>query len=390
MSFKVVRAQDKGGIIVTFREYLEILGSYMFDEMVRESGVVRLGSGAVAGQDSEEKGLHWTYSVTVGQKGDNIEIVLHMLKSSHCRGLIRDGRVDKGEYTTRQFNSDYLYRVHCEGVRTGNGNRWEWKGGSWGYRGGVWCVYIVREIDMEYWYVTEYGLCLGDMKSVRAVVSIGVDVKNVDGGCWEGVDVGVWSGVGVCGERGCSLGSSWVDELCGRRMVIDVIGFRGVGKIIVDLDMPEDIKVPLILGRPFLSTARAKIDVYKRKNTLRVGKEKIIFKSVKSASRALMNVLIFVGTFSVVTDFAVLEDMDAYCDEGMGDVIVGEPDPNLFEFHQWKNISHAGTLACIRWNGERKLKTSLNLKDFAGTKFFLGEQPGELLFTLLSSLSSQN
>ncbi|GJY91945.1 putative reverse transcriptase domain-containing protein [Tanacetum coccineum] len=39
------------------------------------------------------------------------------------------------------------------------------------------------------------------------------------------------------------------------------------------LDMPEDIKVPLILGRPFLSTARAKIDVYKRKITLRVGEE---------------------------------------------------------------------------------------------------------------------
>ncbi|GJZ06648.1 hypothetical protein Tco_0540441 [Tanacetum coccineum] len=40
---------------------------------------------------------------------------------------------------------------------------------------------------------------------------------------------------------------------------------------------------------------------------------------------ALMNVHIFVGTFSVVTDFAVLEDMDAYHDEGMGDVIFGEP-----------------------------------------------------------------
>ncbi|GJS06532.1 retrotransposon protein, putative, ty1-copia subclass [Tanacetum coccineum] len=36
------------------------------------------------------------------------------------------------------------------------------------------------------------------------------------------------------------------------------------------LDMPEDIKVPLILGRPFLSTARAKIDVYKKKITLRI------------------------------------------------------------------------------------------------------------------------
>ncbi|GKB86868.1 hypothetical protein Tco_0959140 [Tanacetum coccineum] len=39
---------------------------------------------------------------------------------------------------------------------------------------------------------------------------------------------------------------------------------------------------------------------------------------------ALMNVPIFVGTFYVVTDFAVLEDMDAYSDEGMGDIIVGE------------------------------------------------------------------
>ncbi|GKC53042.1 hypothetical protein Tco_1075787, partial [Tanacetum coccineum] len=40
---------------------------------------------------------------------------------------------------------------------------------------------------------------------------------------------------------------------------------------------------------------------------------------------ALMNMPIFVGTFSVVTDFAVLEDMDAYRDEEMGYVIVGEP-----------------------------------------------------------------
>ncbi|GJZ00536.1 putative reverse transcriptase domain-containing protein [Tanacetum coccineum] len=255
----------------------------------------------------------------------------------------------------------------------------------------------------------------------------------------------------------------------------------GIGKFtfpvdFIILDMPEDIKVPLILGRPFLSTARAKIDVYKRKITLRVGEERIVFSSVKPASSlikrvymlslrermeldlearlmgetlvlnrsldpfledyielndlnepfelrrnqgddlmptieegevieefrtrdedldtviddypsycdddkkihidyaynlkfsciigfefthvnffpllyvnvmskkfhnsimkdkmvykednvvgALMNVPIFVGTFSVVTDFVVLEDMDAYRDEGMGDVIVGEP-----------------------------------------------------------------
>ncbi|GJU88845.1 putative reverse transcriptase domain-containing protein [Tanacetum coccineum] len=255
----------------------------------------------------------------------------------------------------------------------------------------------------------------------------------------------------------------------------------GIGKFVfpidfIILDMPEDIKVPLILERLFLSNGHAKIDVFKRKITLKVRDEKIIFKSVKPASSlikrvymlslrermeldlearlmgetlvlnksldpfnrdyielndlneqlelrrnqgddlmptieecevveefrtrddelntgiddypsncdydkkicidcahnlkfscmigfefihinffpllyvdvmskkfhnsimkdkmvykgnnvvgALMNVPIFVGTFSVVTDFAVLEDMDAYRDEGMGDVIVGEP-----------------------------------------------------------------
>ncbi|GKB74675.1 hypothetical protein Tco_0936087 [Tanacetum coccineum] len=49
----------------------------------------------------------------------------------------------------------------------------------------------------------------------------------------------------------------------------------GIGKFtfpidFITLDMPEDIKVPLILERPFLSTTHAKIDVYKRKITLRL------------------------------------------------------------------------------------------------------------------------
>ncbi|GJW44768.1 gag-pol polyprotein [Tanacetum coccineum] len=56
-------------------------------------------------------------------------------------------------------------------------------------------------------------------------------------------------------------------------------------KLTMELADRIDIKVPLILERPFLSTARAKIDVYKRKITLRVREEKIIFKSVKPASR---------------------------------------------------------------------------------------------------------
>ncbi|GJU15274.1 homeodomain-like protein [Tanacetum coccineum] len=203
------------------------------------------------------------------------------------------------------------------------------------------------------------------------------------------------------------------------------------------LDMPEDIKTPLILGRPFLSIAHAKIDVFKRKITLRIGNDKVVsldllygdyielndlneplelrrnrvddlepifedgevvdepimdivktrcddkiidgldeyhsycdfdrkihigcaynlqfscmigyehvnanffpllsirfYNSIrkykvefkgKNIVRTFMNVPIFVGNFSVLIDFAVVENMDSYRDEGMGDVIVGRP-----------------------------------------------------------------
>ncbi|GKE20360.1 mitochondrial proton/calcium exchanger protein-like protein isoform X1 [Tanacetum coccineum] len=51
---------------------------------------------------------------------------------------------------------------------------------------------------------------------------------------------------------------------------------------------------------------------------------------------ALMNVPIFVGTFSVVTDFAVLENMDAYRDEGMGDV--SDEDKNNEISHPYQKL----------------------------------------------------
>ncbi|KAG6734795.1 hypothetical protein I3842_01G287500 [Carya illinoinensis] len=41
--------------------------------------------------------------------------------------------------------------------------------------------------------------------------------------------------------------------------------------------MEEDEEVPLILGRPFLATGRALIDVQKGELTLRVNKEELMF-----------------------------------------------------------------------------------------------------------------
>ncbi|GJS22753.1 hypothetical protein Tco_0451385 [Tanacetum coccineum] len=68
----------------------------------------------------------------------------------------------------------------------------------------------------------------------------------------------------------------------------------GIGKFVfpvgfIILDILKDINVPLILGRPFLSTARAKIDVYKRKITLRVGEERIVFTSRLMGETLVLN-----------------------------------------------------------------------------------------------------
>nr|GEY92910.1 hypothetical protein [Tanacetum cinerariifolium] len=218
-----------------------------------------------------------------------------------------------------------------------------------------------------------------------------------------------------------------------KRIVENVL--VGIDKItfLVDfsiLDIPKDFKTPLILGRPFLSTAHAIINVFKAKIALSIGNDKIFFKHNKPTSNiikrfyalslikiteidlearvignalrknishdpkfedyielsdlneplelrhdqvvnlgptieikdypsfsnpdrkihvndaynlrfffmidklefkgksvvgAFKNAPIFVGTFSVVTDFVVIEDMDHYRDEEMGDVIVGKP-----------------------------------------------------------------
>ncbi|GJV95655.1 DUF4219 domain-containing protein [Tanacetum coccineum] len=70
-----------------------------------------------------------------------------------------------------------------------------------------------------------------------------------------------------------------------------------IGKFIfpidfIILDIPEDDDVPLILRRPFLSTPHAKIDVFKRKFTLRIGEEKFVFKSIKPATSIIRRVYV--------------------------------------------------------------------------------------------------
>ncbi|GKE17353.1 DNA-directed DNA polymerase, partial [Tanacetum coccineum] len=50
----------------------------------------------------------------------------------------------------------------------------------------------------------------------------------------------------------------------------------------VVLDMKEDYKIPIVLGRPFLATAHAMVDVFNKKISFKVGNETITFDIEKS------------------------------------------------------------------------------------------------------------
>ncbi|GJU61590.1 hypothetical protein Tco_1243425 [Tanacetum coccineum] len=61
------------------------------------------------------------------------------------------------------------------------------------------------------------------------------------------------------------------------------------------------------------------VNVMSKKFHYSIIKDKMVYKG-NNVVGALMNIPIFVGTFSMMTDFPVLESIDAYRDEGMGDV----------------------------------------------------------------------
>ncbi|GKB54615.1 reverse transcriptase domain-containing protein [Tanacetum coccineum] len=64
-------------------------------------------------------------------------------------------------------------------------------------------------------------------------------------------------------------------------VVVRVDGFTFLADFVV-VNFEPDPKVPIILGRPFLRTAKALIDLYEEKLTLRVGKEELVYFADKS------------------------------------------------------------------------------------------------------------
>ncbi|GKF03535.1 reverse transcriptase domain-containing protein, partial [Tanacetum coccineum] len=64
-------------------------------------------------------------------------------------------------------------------------------------------------------------------------------------------------------------------------VVVRVDGFTFLADFVV-VNFEPDPRVPIILGRPFLCTAKALIDLYEETLTLRVGKEELVYYADKS------------------------------------------------------------------------------------------------------------
>ncbi|GJW59694.1 reverse transcriptase domain-containing protein [Tanacetum coccineum] len=65
-------------------------------------------------------------------------------------------------------------------------------------------------------------------------------------------------------------------------VIVKVEKFNFLADFVI-VDFEADPRVPIILGKPFLSTARALVDLYEEKLTLRVGNEEVVFYTDKSS-----------------------------------------------------------------------------------------------------------
>ncbi|GJY63735.1 reverse transcriptase domain-containing protein [Tanacetum coccineum] len=103
-------------------------------------------------------------------------------------------------------------------------------------------------------------------------------------------------------EKDDNLASKFTDRLLVYRYCEDVFVKVGKFHFLADflvVDYVVDPRVPLILGRPFLKTARALIDVYGEELTLRVDDEAITFK-VCQTSRYSYNDVVSINRIDVI------------------------------------------------------------------------------------------
>ncbi|GJW42445.1 phospholipase-like protein [Tanacetum coccineum] len=70
----------------------------------------------------------------------------------------------------------------------------------------------------------------------------------------------------------------------------------------VILDMVEDLRIPIILGRPLLATAHAKIDIHRKLISLDLGNQKVVFKTKNNPNKTLIESVCAIRNEKSITD----------------------------------------------------------------------------------------
>ncbi|GJW19174.1 homeodomain-like protein [Tanacetum coccineum] len=78
----------------------------------------------------------------------------------------------------------------------------------------------------------------------------------------------------------------------------------------VILDIIEDDKVPIILGRPMLATAHARTNVSEKKISLEVGTEQIIFDINEREPPSIISHVCVINNFQIIDEFKAPEDLE--------------------------------------------------------------------------------
>nr|GEX84306.1 zinc knuckle CX2CX4HX4C [Tanacetum cinerariifolium] len=77
----------------------------------------------------------------------------------------------------------------------------------------------------------------------------------------------------------------------------------------VILDIIEDFKMPIILGRPLLATAHAKVNIFRKTISQKVGNEKVVFKM-----RSKFSITIFESVRAIKSEIHIRDDDYEPCD----------------------------------------------------------------------------
>ncbi|GJT59734.1 hypothetical protein Tco_1003267 [Tanacetum coccineum] len=158
--------------------------------------------------------------------------------------------------------------------------------------------------------LTYLNLGLGELAHTKLTVELAVRTMKYPKGIAENVLVGIGEAIKEFRTRDDELDAG----------IDDYPSYCDYDKKI-HIDCAHNLKFSCMIGFEFTHAnvfILLYVNVISKKFHNSIMKDKMVYKG-NNVIGALMNVSIFVGTFSVVTDFAVLENMDDYRNEGMGD-----------------------------------------------------------------------